>query len=307
VGRRGEQRIAISFSVVVRGADPRGYPFAVTTETRDVSWSGACLNGLSHIVEPGWRIELECQNQRDWYRVQWVGRDGSPRAGQVGGRCLEPGRYIWNLPPKEWEPDTYDSSKPGPSAVQPRTAAAANATASPRERRQFVRHPCRIGVQVATSEDELKMSGTITDISLGGCYVEMLSPLPVNTAVELSFEMDGSPVHFSAKVRSSHMGFGMGLAFANMGPENLEILRRLTASPGAAPEPAKAPAVEQPKPAPPKAAVGTRPYAAPELDPVDIPVTREVFAAVLRILLRRGLITHAELMEELEKLKTTHK
>lgn len=307
MGRRGEQRIAISFAVIVRGADPRGYPFAVPTETRDISWSGACLNGLTHIVESGWRVELECQNQKAWYRVQWVGQDGSPWAGQVGVRCLEPGKYIWGLPPKEWEPDTYDPSKPDAFAVQPRTVAATNATASPPERRQFARHTCRIGVQVAFPGDGLRMSGTITDISLGGCYVEMLSPLPVDTAVELSFNMDGSLVHFSAKVRSSHTGFGMGLAFTSMGPENLERLRRFTGSPGAAPEPAKAPAVSQPKPAPPKATAGARPYTAPEFDPVDIPATREAFAAVLRILLRRGLVTRAELLEELEKLKTPQK
>jgi hypothetical protein len=136
----------------------------------------------------------------------------------------------------------------------------------------------------------------------------MLSPLPIDTAVELSFNLDdNSLVHVSAKVRSSHTGFGMGLEFGNMGPENLESLRRFTGSPGAAPEPAKASVVEQPKPAPPKATAGARPYAAPEFDPVDIPATKEAFAAVLRILLRRGLVTRAELMEELEKLKAPQK
>jgi hypothetical protein len=305
VGRRGEQRIAISFSVVVRGTDPRGYPFAVTTETRDVSRSGARLKGLTHIVEAGWKVEIECQDQRAWYRVQWVGQDNSPRAGQVGVRCLEPGKHIWGLPPKEWEPDTYDPSKPDSLAGQTRTGAAKNATASPPERRRFARHTCRIGAQVATSTDGLRMAGTVTDISLGGCYVEMLSPLPVGTPVELSFELDSSPVDFPAKVRSSHMGFGMGLAFTGVSPENMEILRRFTGTP--APEPAEAAVVEQPRPAPPTATAGARPNTAPEFDPADIPVTREAFAAVLRILVRKGIITAAELMEELEKLKAPHK
>ena len=307
MGRRGEQRIAISFSVVVRGTDPRGYPFAVTTETRDVSRSGARLKGLTHIVEAGWKVELECQDQRAWYRVQWVGQDNSPRAGHVGVRCLEPGKYIWGLPPKEWEPDTYDPSKPDSLAGQTRTGAVKSSTASPPERRRFARHTCRIGAQVATSTDGLRMAGTVTDISLGGCYVEMLSPLPAGTLVELSFELDGSPVNFPAKVRSQHMGFGMGLAFTAVSPENMEILRRFTGTPAPAPEPPKPPAAQPSAPAEAKVAAGARPYAAPEFDPVDIPVTREAFAAVLRILVRKGVITAAELMEELEKLKAPHK
>ena len=151
------------------------------------------------------------------------------------------------------------------------------------------------------------MAGTVTDISLGGCYVEMLSPLPAGTAVELSFDLDGSPVNFPAKVRSQHMGFGMGLAFTIVSAESMEILRRFTGTPAPAAEPAKPPVADQPKPDSAKAGAGCRPYTVPEFDLVDIPATREAFAAVLRILLRKGLITSAELLEEMEKLKAAKK
>jgi hypothetical protein len=38
MGRRNEQRIAISFPVVVHGFDLRGNPFTVNAETFDISF-----------------------------------------------------------------------------------------------------------------------------------------------------------------------------------------------------------------------------------------------------------------------------
>lgn len=95
MGHRSEQRIVISFPVIVTGFDSRGSPFNVTAETLDISCTGACLKGLDHVAEAGKKIEIECQDQRAWFRVQWVAHNGSAKTGKVGVRCLEPGKYIW--------------------------------------------------------------------------------------------------------------------------------------------------------------------------------------------------------------------
>jgi hypothetical protein len=71
-----------------------GIPFEVTTETLDISNSGACLKGLNGFIEPGKKIEIEFRDQKAWFRVRWVGKIGSLRAGRVGVRCLEPAKYI---------------------------------------------------------------------------------------------------------------------------------------------------------------------------------------------------------------------
>ncbi len=105
MGRRSEQRIVISFPVVVRGTDSRGSPFVLTSQTHDVSCTGASLKGLQGLVEPGAKIEIESQNQKAWYRVQWASAENRTREWRIGVRCLEPGKYIWGVPPKEWEPD----------------------------------------------------------------------------------------------------------------------------------------------------------------------------------------------------------
>src|SRR5271169_1433280 len=116
MGRRSEQRIAISFPVTVSGSDSRGNKFTVATETFDISLSGASVKGLNTIAEPGGKIDIEFGDQNARYGVQWVGKSGSSRAGRIGVRCLDAGKYIWGVPARGSEPDTYDPSKPEPVA-----------------------------------------------------------------------------------------------------------------------------------------------------------------------------------------------
>ena len=56
MGRRGEQRTAISIPILVRGKDSHGSPFVAATETCEISPYGACVKGrggLDSIVRPG--------------------------------------------------------------------------------------------------------------------------------------------------------------------------------------------------------------------------------------------------------------
>src|SRR5271168_293816 len=167
MGRRSEQRIAISFPVTVSGSDSRGNQFSVATETFDISLSGASVKGLNTITEPGMKIEIQSGDQKAWYVVLWVGKSGSSRVGRIGVRCLEPGKYIWGVPAKGSEPDTYDPSKPEPlprRPSEPAGAYAAPATFFGDERRKFARHVCRIETQVVTEDGSIGVPGTITDV-----------------------------------------------------------------------------------------------------------------------------------------------
>jgi len=307
LGRRSEQRIAVSLPIIVRGFDLRGSPFTVNTHTSDISYSGASLNDLNGVVAPGMKVEIDARGQQAWYRVQWVGKNGTSRAGRVGVRCLEQGRYIWGIAAKGWEPDTYEP--PMSPEAQPAPAAYVRDSWAGRERRQFARRACRIEAQLTTDGDSAGLPGKITDISLGGCYVEMLSPLPVGTAIQLSFKLDDAPLRLSGRVSSSQMSMGMGIAFTMMSPDHFEKLRQFAPPAGApASPPTVAPAVEPPRVpqsriAAPRAS--SHSLSASDSDPVDMPGTAEALDAIVRLLLRKGLLTRAELSEELEKLKTT--
>jgi hypothetical protein len=218
MGRRSEQRIAISFPVTVHGSDSRGNKFTVATETFDISLSGASVKGLTTITEPGGKIEIESGDQNAWYSVQWIGKNGSSKAGRIGLRCLEPGKYIWGVPARGSEPDTYDPAKPEPLPRRP--SAPAGAYAAPTlfggdERRKFARHACRIETQVVTEDGSIGVPGTITDVSLGGCYVEMLSPLPVDSTIHLS--LNPGTTLCTCRARCARRKWGWGWACRSPG------------------------------------------------------------------------------------------
>ncbi|MGA8767622.1 MAG: PilZ domain-containing protein [Candidatus Acidiferrales bacterium] len=312
MGRRSEQRMAISFPVTVRGSDSRGNQFSVATKTFDISLSGASLCGLNTIAELGGKIEIESGDQHAWCKVQWVGKSGSSKAGRIGVRCLEPGKYIWGVPAKGSEPDTYDPSKPEPLPRRPSESAGAYA-APPSfggdERRKFARHACRIETQVGTEDGSIGVPGTITDVSLGGCYVEMLSPLPVDSTIHLSLNPGTATLHMSGKVRSSQVGLGMGVSFTGMGPEDFEKLWRFappTADPLAhakAPPMRPTPLRESALPRNDVAGATARSYATAESGSFDLSPTAEALDAVVRLLLSKGVFTQGELAEVIEKAK----
>ncbi len=59
----------------------------------------------------------------------------------------------------------------------------------------------------------------LTDLSLGGCYVETDSPFPERAMVDLCLKTEGMAVHTEGMVRVMHPGQGMGVEFPSRTPE----------------------------------------------------------------------------------------
>ena len=300
MGRRSEPRTAISFPVLVRGFDSRGSPFGVSTETFDISATGASIKGLEGLVEPGHKIEIEFNDQKAWYRVQWVGKNGSGKAGRIGVHCL--GRkYIWDVAPRTWDRDTFG---------EPSGTEAAKTPWNGEERRLFGRRSCRIEAQVSIPGSAVGLPGKVTDISLGGCYVEMLAPLPVDTVVELVLSAGETTMRASGRVRSSQTGLGMGVAFASMSPGHFEKLRKFSLAAAGTPEIAAVGQSAARRQSKAQAELPRAQAARPNhgssspAPPKHAPTTAEALEAVIRVLLRKGLVARDELAEELDKLKT---
>ena len=79
----------------------------------------------------------------------------------------------------------------------------------------------------------------LTDLSVGGCYVETESPFPQASAVDLCLKAAGMEIHTEAVVRVMHPGHGMGIEFPARTEEQrksvADFIAFLTSQPGATP------------------------------------------------------------------------
>ena len=80
----------------------------------------------------------------------------------------------------------------------------------------------------------------LTDLSLGGCYIETGSPFPQGSTVDLCLKAASMEIHAEGLVRVMHPGQGMGIEFPARTEEqrkNVEgFIECLTSQPGAQPD-----------------------------------------------------------------------
>ncbi len=101
------------------------------------------------------------------------------------------------------------------------------------ERRKHVRYPCAGEALVRQCGSDVSLEGQLSDISLGGCYLDMMNPLPAETEVELSVQVGPRQIRGRGRVRASRQGFGMGIAFTEMSPGYYATLKELIQGLGA--------------------------------------------------------------------------
>jgi CheY-like chemotaxis protein len=80
----------------------------------------------------------------------------------------------------------------------------------------------------------------LTDLSLGGCYVETESPFPQASVVDLGLKAAGMEIHTEGFVRVMHPAHGMGIEFPARTEEQRksvgDFIEFLTGQPGATPQ-----------------------------------------------------------------------
>lgn len=94
--------------------------------------------------------------------------------------------------------------------------------------------------EVPPEEAEAVSLCTLTDLSLGGCYVETESPFPEQALVDLCLKAGAMKIHADGMVRVMHPGSGMGVEFPSRTREQREtvanFIQFLSSRPGTLPE-----------------------------------------------------------------------
>lgn len=95
-------------------------------------------------------------------------------------------------------------------------------------RRGELRLACKIGAEVYRLGTTVPNRCTLSDISEGGCYVEMPSPLGGQSGVEILVRTSEMKLKIRGEVLATHPGFGMGVRFVfRDSAEREEILQLL--------------------------------------------------------------------------------
>ena len=98
---------------------------------------------------------------------------------------------------------------------------------SPSDRRIERRHACHLGATVYRFGTTIPHRCNLTDISVGGCYVEMPSPFPTGSKVEIVVRTPELKFRSKGLVQVVHTGFGMGVAFGEPTAEQREQVQQL--------------------------------------------------------------------------------
>jgi CheY-like chemotaxis protein len=91
--------------------------------------------------------------------------------------------------------------------------AVARLRGEPGNRRGQTRYACRLGAEVYQKGSSVRNYCHLSDLSPGGCYLEMPLAFPVGVTVEIVVRTYEIKLRLSGEVKASHPSYGMGVLF----------------------------------------------------------------------------------------------
>jgi|SRR5579864_2118504 len=94
------------------------------------------------------------------------------------------------------------------------------------EARRWPRFPFVAIVLAADPTSDIAVAARTTDLSLGGCYIDSVNPLPAETLITIEIVHKGQSFHAKGRIVYAKANMGMGISFVDIKKENHEILAR---------------------------------------------------------------------------------
>jgi hypothetical protein len=215
--RRESRRAGVSLRVRIRAADSNFEEFRTT------------LNASRKAVYFFTRVDRYCKGMRLRITSPYDDQPGVvnlEQEGEVVRVQAVPGGYgvaVVLLPGR----------KAATTARPPELLGREQATAKPNvevtrleiERRCASRSAFVAPVELIDMRTGSRIHARVADLSVRGCYIDTLNPLPAGSAVRLQIRRADEMFDALANVSSSHAGSGMGLVFADLALPQSEMLR----------------------------------------------------------------------------------
>jgi PilZ domain len=93
------------------------------------------------------------------------------------------------------------------------------------ERRRTPRYPFIAQAEIIDERENARTSSKISDLSLGGCYVELTNPFPPGTNVTVEIYSEDEFLEANATVAFQEAKQGMGLTFREMPDHFTAVLK----------------------------------------------------------------------------------
>jgi hypothetical protein len=92
--------------------------------------------------------------------------------------------------------------------------------------RRWPRFPFVAIVLAADPSSNIAIAARTTDLSLGGCYIDSVNPLPPGTMIKIELVHKGESFHATGRIVYSLPNMGMGISFVEIKKDSREILVR---------------------------------------------------------------------------------
>jgi len=196
MGCRRQPRIPIIRPASLCGMDAKGRAFVDRARVLNMSRDGALLEEVSCGVKVGDLVALRCDEMTRRFRVIWE-QSGAGEGRQIGLTAISPVPAIAEC----WLPasgaDDY---------VRPRVES----------RRLQTRYECEIAVELRMRGDQGPMWVTASDVSEGGCRVQVPHAMTPLTEVSMALWLDQERVWMHGTVTHSVYGCGTGIRFTQV-------------------------------------------------------------------------------------------
>ena len=93
------------------------------------------------------------------------------------------------------------------------------------ERRQHPRYTIHVPIEVRPDGSDVPLRFETTDLSRGGCYIQLMIPLSVGVRLRATLWLDGAPLVVRGLVVTRHPQFGNGIAFMDFEGQGAQILQ----------------------------------------------------------------------------------
>jgi PilZ domain len=208
MGNRREPRSEKSLPVRIFGTDTDGHIFSEKVTTVNLSQHGVEVSGVTANLKVHEIIGLTHIQNKGQFEIRWIGQAGTPKAGHLGLLNLNSEKVFWDI------------SLPAPAQDEFQPSA---------ERRKYPRVRCTTSVELHP-EGASVIWGKASDLSIGGCYIEMPTPLELGTKLKVGIWMEKDKLWATGRVTNSTPGFGVGVQFTEIADTDVKRLAQFLKS-----------------------------------------------------------------------------